>query len=233
VPRRITPDTDPNGAPWTFSRRPVVIGVLVVFGLTAASLQAGWPDGAIIGGALALLVGLSWAHDIARQRARHPTIVSRRPYDDVVEVLGAQNLRATLKGAGLLKPHTVGPGITPSYSLVISDDGVELWRRGGEPVQVADIPWSQVDDVGPARAALSSAGLRLTAGILLTTDYIVCVVPLRRVGGFIPGSVGAAQRMIVVLRAHLDAYDHAHGIDREHGLDDDEDLDQDDAAPAR
>jgi len=233
VPRRITPDTDPNGAPLKFSRRPVLIAIVAVLGVGTALIGAGWPDGAIIGGAVALLLFGAWAHDIARQRARHPTIVSRRPYDDVVEVLGAQNLRATLKGAGLLKPHTVGPGITPSYSLVISDDGVELWRGGGEPVQVADIPWSQVDDVGPAQAALSSAGLRLTAGILLTTDYILCVVPLRRVGGFVPGSVGAAQRLIVVLRAHLEAYDRAHGIDREHWLDDDEDLEQDDAAPSR
>ena len=212
----------------------MLIGVVAVLGLVTALVGAGWPDGAIIGGAVALLLFAVWAHDIARQRARHPTIVSRRPCDDVVEVLGAQNLRATLKGAGVLKPHTVGPGIAPSYSLVISDDGIELWRRGGEPVQVADIPWSQVDDVGPARAALSSAGLRLTAGILLTTDHILCVVPLRRVGGFIPGSVGAAQRLIVVLRAHLEAYDRAHGIDREHWLDDDENLDDhDDAESAR
>lgn len=233
MPRRITPDTDPNGAPLTFSRRPVLIALVALPALAAALFGAGWPDGGIIGGAVALLLFGIWAYDMVRQRARHPAIVSRRPYDDVVEVLGAQNLRATMKRAGVLKPHTVAAGITPSYSLVISDDGVELWRRGGDPVQVADIRWADVDDVGPAEAALSSAGPRLAAGILLTNDYVLSLVPLRRVGGFVPGSVGAAQRLIVVLRAHLDAYDRAHGIDREHWLDDEDLDDQDDAAASR
>ena len=78
--------------------------------------------GKIIGGAVALLLFAVWAHDIARQRARHPTIVSRRPCDDVVEVLGAQNLRATLKGAGVLKAAaTPLTGSVSAVSVGITD----------------------------------------------------------------------------------------------------------------
>ncbi len=134
-------------------------------------------------------------------------MVERFSDDDVVGALGATNLCATSRKAGVLRRDTLTWRSSLALSAMVSDTELELWGGGREPRQVAAVPWSEVDDVGGTDAALSSAGPRPVATVLLGNGYLVCVVPLHRVGGVVLGSVGATQLLIDVLRAHLDAYD--------------------------
>ena len=134
-------------------------------------------------------------------------MVERFSDDDVAGALGATNLCATSRKAGVLRRDTLTWRSSLALSAMVSDTGFEMWGGGREPRQVAAVP-------------------RPVATVLLGSGYLVCVVPLHRVGGVVPGSVGAAQPLIDVPRAHLDAYAAVHGIVREHDWFDDEDPDR-------
>jgi hypothetical protein len=211
VPHRIVPDTDPNGVAPRLSRRAIQPTAFVLVGMAGLVVGHGWGELGWGAAFTLVLFGLMWAWYGGRGRARRRVIAARFPDDDVVEVLGAMNLRATLKSLGLLRRRAVGRWVTPSFSMVISDVCIGLWRGGRRPVQALELPWMQVQEVGPAEASITTAGPRPVAGLRVHGDEVLCFVPVRRVGGILAGSVEATDMLIDALQAHHTAAGTAVG----------------------
>ena len=104
MPRRMGPDADPNATPARFRWRPVLLTSSVLAVVTFRFLGDGgsglvW----VVGTTLALVVPLWWTRSLGL--ARHRALSRKHPSDDVVEVIGARNLRATLVKSGVLEPE--------------------------------------------------------------------------------------------------------------------------------
>lgn len=204
VPRRITPETDPNDAGPSLRLRLTLVA-------TVLAATAGWLLGTagapalVVVSAIALL-GLVWLALAIPGRARNRVLRERYPEYDVVEVLAATDLRATLRVTGFLEPGALRRWHTLVFSLVLSDTGFTVWRGGRNPVQVCAVPWPFVRDIAAGTATLPQAGPRPVAGLAIgTPDWRVNLVPLRRVGAMSPGAGQAIDRLIAAVRAHRDA----------------------------
>lgn len=211
MPRRMGADDDPNAVPATLSWQPVLLTLVMVGAVTMRAMADGWSDlGWIVGAALALMAGLWWwirAHSLARHRA----LSEQHPSDDVVEVVGARDLRATLAASDLLEPDGLRWWHNVTLSAVVTDEGLSLWRGGRQPVLVADVPWAQVTEVGIDSASLSSAGPRPVAGVMVRAQWVLHLAPQRRRGSLLGGGERATELLVVLLRAHLDAARSASG----------------------
>lgn len=211
MPRRMGADDDPNAVPATLSWRPVLLTLGMVGAVTIRGVAGGWTDlGWIVGAALALMSVLWWwlrAHSLAR----HRTLGEQHPSDDVVEVVGARDLRATLAASDLLEPDGLRWWHNVTCSAVVTDEGLSLWRGGRRPVLVADVPWAQVTEVGIDSASLSNAGPRPVAGVMVRAQWVLHLAPQRRRGSLLAGGGRATELLVVLLRAHLDAARSASG----------------------
>lgn len=205
------PDADPNGTPATFSWRPILLTFGVVAAVTMRSLAGGWSDlGWIVGATLALMAVLWWwirAHSLARHRA----LREQHPNDDVAEVVGAGDLRATLAASDLLEPGGLRWWHNVTLSAVVTDEGLTLWRGGRRPLLVADVPWARVTEVGVDSASLSSAGPRPVAGVMVRAQWVLHLAPQRRRGSLLAGGQRATELLVLLLRMHLDAARAASG----------------------
>ena len=92
-----------------------------------------------------------------------------------------------------------------TLSAVVTDEGLSLWRGGRRPSPAADVPWSQVTDVGVDSASLSSAGPRPVAGVVIRSQWVLNIAPQRRLGSLLAGGDRATELLVILLRAHLDA----------------------------
>jgi hypothetical protein len=198
-------DADPNATPARFSWRPVLLTSSVLAVVTFRFLGDGGSGlGWIVGMTLAVVVP-SWWWTRSLSLARHRALSQQHPSDDVVEVIGARNLRATLVKSGVLEPDGLRWWNSVTLSAVVTDESLSLWRGGRRPSSAADVPWLQVTDVGLDSASLSSAGPRPVAGVVIRSQWVLNIAPQRRLGSLLAGGDRATELLVILLRAHLEA----------------------------
>lgn len=113
---------------------------------------------------------------------RHAAVVAARPGEHVVEVWGAAGLKAALQAEGITNPPVRASQGT-ALSMVVTDQGIELWGGTSAPRLIVGYPWSALQAVVEGSGAVANDGAKPAVVLVTIAGNELVLLPARDPAG--------------------------------------------------